>query len=77
MLACFTLFSTRKSMSTIYLKEIIIVGKDLATRIIASLISMRAEHVSVLFAIKSPRPFMVPNKHLADNQHIFNICING
>ena len=34
MLGCFALFSTRKSMSRIYLREIImVVGKDLATRI--------------------------------------------
>ena len=38
---------------------------------------MRAEHISVLFTSVSSVPYMVPNKHSADSQPIFNLCING
>lgn len=54
MLACFTLFSTKKPMSIMYLREIVtVVGKDLATRIKRSSVSVRAEHGSVLFTVIS------------------------
>ena len=65
-------------MSKTYPKEIImVVYSDLATRrIIAFVISMREEHISVLFTIVSSVPYMVPNKHTADSQLLFNLCIN-